>query len=202
MDTVLFRAKEKLALIDSRCLYINSSFTFNDSVILKTQDQRSFVNSLVTKHGNKANLLYRGTKDGWGCDEFHSKCDSKGPTLILFKTNSKRVCGGFTEAKWDRSGDYKEDARSFLFSVDLKLYFPVLDPTKAIYCKSDQGPTFGFNNDLSAYSAPFDNALNCCSRPGYPSYKVAAELNGKSVLTGTSSDFTSVEIEVYEISTA
>ncbi len=28
-------------------------------------------------------LLYRGSEDGWGLEDFHSRCDNKGATMTL-----------------------------------------------------------------------------------------------------------------------
>jgi hypothetical protein len=31
-------------------------------------------------------LLFRGSRDGWTAKDFHSRCDGKGPTVSLFRT--------------------------------------------------------------------------------------------------------------------
>ena len=40
------------------------------------------------KYRKKYNLLYKLTRDGDGCFTFHSKCDGKGPTIIIIQTTT------------------------------------------------------------------------------------------------------------------
>jgi hypothetical protein len=48
---------------------------------------------------DKWSLLYRGTRDGFGSDDFHSKCDSHSSTLTLLKAKgSSFIFGGYTTA--------------------------------------------------------------------------------------------------------
>jgi hypothetical protein len=63
---------------------------------------------------DKWSLLYRATRDGFGSNDFHSKCDGHANTLTIFKAKqSKFIFGGFTTAIWDSSNDYKSDPNSF-----------------------------------------------------------------------------------------
>ena len=42
-------------------------------------------------------LLYRGSRDGFGSKEFHAKVDAKGPTLTIVKSKQfNRVFGSYT----------------------------------------------------------------------------------------------------------
>jgi hypothetical protein len=43
-------------------------------------------------------MLYRGSENGWDCEDFHSRCDKKGPTISLFKIKDGDVIGGYTKA--------------------------------------------------------------------------------------------------------
>ena len=50
---------------------------------------------------DKWTLLYRGTRDGFGADVFHSKCDDHPNTLTLLKAKeSSFIFGGFTSVNW------------------------------------------------------------------------------------------------------
>jgi hypothetical protein len=51
--------------------------------------------------GNKklaTTLLFRGSEHGWMGEDFHSRCDKKGPTISLFKVKNGDCIGGFTKA--------------------------------------------------------------------------------------------------------
>ena len=52
-------------------------------------------------------LCYRASVDGWGAKNFHSKCDDKGPTVVLVQVG-KFIFGGFTDTNWSvaRRGKY------------------------------------------------------------------------------------------------
>ncbi len=74
-----------------------------------------------------------------------SLIQKKGPTLTLLKSKNSRVFGGFTSQHWEfnQAEAFKEDSSAFIFSMDsLKQYKP-LDPSKAIFCSSKLGPSFG-----------------------------------------------------------
>jgi hypothetical protein len=95
-------------------------------------------------------LLYRGTRDGFGSSNFHSKCDQQSNTVTIILTTAGYIFGGFAPVAWESSGGHKADntGKSFLFSLknprntEPKI-FPLSNPSLAIYCHSGYGPTFG-----------------------------------------------------------
>lgn len=64
-------------------------------------------------------LLYRGSRDGFGGKEFHQKVDAKGPSLTIIKSKQfGRVFGGFTNIQYSLQGKAKKHSgQTFLFSV-------------------------------------------------------------------------------------
>jgi BTB/POZ domain-containing protein KCTD9 len=48
----------------------------------------------------KLNLLYKATKDGFRAINFHSRCDNKGPTISVIKSEQGKTFGGFTNLNW------------------------------------------------------------------------------------------------------
>ena len=54
----------------------------------------------------KAELLYRGTRDGFGFNQCHSKIDDKGPTLSIIKTTENKIFGGYTTIPWKKEGSW------------------------------------------------------------------------------------------------
>ncbi len=57
---------------------------------------------LASLLGNKSTtLLYNGSAHGWTGDDFHARCDDKGPTISLFKISYGGDCiGGYTSTSW------------------------------------------------------------------------------------------------------
>lgn len=157
------------------------------SLIVKEPTQRLFLQGLLSPHGTKAELLYRGSTDTFTRKAFHHKCDGKGSTVSLFLTDTDRRCGGFTAQSWHSRGEYTADPHAFLFSLDSLRFFPVQDPLRAIYGSNDYGPSFGwsiYGYDLSARDEPFNEKGKCRSFPNNFAYRVPADKQGGSLLTG------------------
>jgi hypothetical protein len=150
--------------------------------------------------------LYRGTRDGFDSDYFHSKCDNKSPTLSICKAHeSSFIFGGFTTVNWDSSNNWKSDRNAFIFSLTNKDNKPVkmkVVPNRhkyAIYCHSEYGPVFGRGTDIciannANTTMDSDSYLGKCYK--HPQYAFGTN-EAKSFLAG-SHDFQLDEIEVYE----
>jgi hypothetical protein len=96
----------------------NSTFLFGS---LKVNEFRSYMNSFKSiqilkgeqqsfdliklcefSPNDKFTLLYRGTRDGFGSNDFHSKCDGHSNTLTILKAEqSSYIFGGFALVKWE-----------------------------------------------------------------------------------------------------
>jgi hypothetical protein len=105
---------------------------------------------------DKWSLLYRGTRDGFGYNDFHSKCDGYSNTLTIIKAKkSKFIFGGYTTVSWESCHQspvkFKSDPNAFIFSLTNKDNQPVkmkINPNRheyAIICHSRYGPMFGFD---------------------------------------------------------
>ena len=93
-------------------------------------------------------LIYRATNDGFGVNDFHSKCDNHLPTLCIFKVKQTGfIFGGYTEAAWDMSEDFKTDPNAFIFSLTNNDQKPckmkTTNPKRSIYGSPSMGPLFG-----------------------------------------------------------
>merc|ERR1719204_510907 len=138
-----------------------------------------FINDQLKKVSKKmGGLLFQASKDGDAVSTFHSRCDSKGPSVVIVETKSGNVFGGYTSTSWSNSGGYQGSTGAFLFRLrpsmkryDLRSsYFG-----NAIYRGSSYGPVFGsghtlyINNCMSiptcyvrntAYDIPTEYELN------------------------------------------
>jgi hypothetical protein len=125
--------------------------------------------------GKRFTLLWRGSRDGFGSDDFHIRCDGRAPTLTLIVDNAGNICGGFTPVAWEsgvRNGEFGEDNNctkadpsltGFIFSLKNPRGIPATKfrlkaeaQNSAIDCNSGSGPTFYhiflcFNGRSSAY---------------------------------------------------
>ena len=69
----------------------------------------------------EAKMLYRGTRDGFDGKNFHKRCDNKGSTLIIARSDHNRVFGAFTDIPWTSPKQRKQvegKGNSFLFTID------------------------------------------------------------------------------------
>lgn len=157
--------------------------------------------------GNHFVLLWRGTRDGFTAHDFHTRCDGHANTIVIVLDTSGNIFGGFTPLAWesDEEGKYKVDNQlaSFLFTLKNPHNFPAkkfgLKPeekTRAIYCDSSCGPSFGDDIGVS------DNCHKQFSYTGTfgRTYENDTRLIGKTFFSGPG-NFTVKEIEVYEVTT-
>jgi hypothetical protein len=113
-------------------------------------------------------LLYRGSRDGFGAKDFHDKCDEHEKTITVLLDTEGYIFGGYTPVAWESrewNGEHihlmdnrwKEDPsfESFVF----RLYDPA-NPTAtnywskkvkpaAIFCSNVSGPGFGCDLQVS-----------------------------------------------------
>ena len=102
----------------------------------------------------RLNLLYRGSEHGFTSNAFHQTCDGHPKVLILIKSISGNIFGGYSSKGWDSANlGYSNDEYAFLFSLVNKEHSPFLIkcsmPDYAIYYDSNYGPIFGAGMDLS-----------------------------------------------------
>jgi hypothetical protein len=162
--------QEGASLFGSIRLFGFSCMNSLKSQILKGEQQLSELLKLCEFLPNdKWSLLYRGTRDGFDSNDFHSKCDGHANTLTIFKAEqSEFIFGGYTTVAWEscsKSGKWKSDPNAFIFSLTNKDNTPLqmkIDPNQqqcAIFCHSECGPSFG-KDILIANNA--NTTMNSC----------------------------------------
>lgn len=62
-------------------------------------------------------LLYRGTRDGFGLNNFHRHCDNKGSTMVCIRTDKGCVFGGYTPVNWEPKISTVYHASGWLFTL-------------------------------------------------------------------------------------
>ncbi|XP_060598700.1 uncharacterized protein LOC132752397 [Ruditapes philippinarum] len=96
--------------------------------------------------------LYKAKENKANVDEFHRKCDAKGPTVTILYGVYNTTFGGYTSKDWSSPAKKRtiQDDKAFLFtkndSADAKcVIFPIKRDKKdvAITCYAKYGPAFG-----------------------------------------------------------
>ena len=152
-------------------------------------------------------LVYRRSSNGASYSAFHTAVDDKGPTLIIFKTNTGEVFGGYTPDGWSSSySGYRNNNNAFLFNLTSDRKATPYYPQNSIYSNSGHGPTFGGGHDIylnNSMDGGYFNVHSYNSIDG-SSYRSSTSLKA---LTGLNTTYTNqsfgagfiTEIEVYTI---
>jgi hypothetical protein len=178
-----------------------------NSQILTHQQYYDLINLCEFDFYDKWSLLYRGSRDGFGANDFHSKCDGHSQTLTILKAKKTlNIFGAFTTVEWESCtwpGKYKSDANAFIFSLTNQENKPLkMRPIKyenAVFAYSQYGPAFGkgfeiliannSNKRMDSYS-DFGHSYK------HPQYAFGTK-EAQTFLTG-SYYFQLDEIEVYQ----
>jgi hypothetical protein len=202
----MFDQEEETSVFASIRLY-GYSFSNMDSLkseILTDDQSLELIKLCEFSPNDEWSLLYRGTRDGFGSDDFHSKCDGHSNTLTILKANGTSfIFGGFTAVSWDSFSEEKSDPNAFIFSLTNKDNKPLkmeINPNRhqcAIFCHSSCGPIFGIDICIA------DNAnttMDSCSCLGFaykhPQYEYGT--NEAETFMAGSYNFQLDEIEVYQ----
>ena len=145
----------------------------------------------LNKRIKKFTLLFRASKHGFRSQDFHKRCDNKSNTVTLIKTTNGRRFGGFTDAQWDQSNNYKSGSNGFIFSLDDKAIYYNKNGSYNIYCSSGNGPYFG--------SGDFYLSDNCDSSPSGESSGNSYQTYSKNYALSGYSNFFVKNYEVFQL---
>ena len=123
----------------------------------KKEEELSIKNWIHPYKQIKFKLLFRMSRDGTTAINFHTKCDSKGKTMILIETKDGNRFGGYTSLQWNMEGEKRYGDNVWLFNLEGIIYkFILIKQSKlaAIICDMNNGPSFDEgisfkNNDLT-----------------------------------------------------
>jgi hypothetical protein len=62
------------------------------------------------------NLIHKASRDGFKASDFHSRCDGKGATVSVIKSEYGKTFGGFTNLSWNSSTGWIPGEGNPLFS--------------------------------------------------------------------------------------
>jgi len=162
--------------------------------IIKDYEEIDFVVNKISEkfNGSRFKLLYKGSRDGDGAADFHSRCDEAEKTLTIVEDNYGNRFGGFTTQDWGGEYMQKKDDDAFIFSIDKNKIYEVIPEQNAIGCYPNFGPVFFgcqiriYDNFLSKGGTTYKKGLN---------YRTTEDFE----LTNGNQNFGVREIEVYEV---
>ena len=169
---------------------VNYSFNKDSKIIMNDENKEKMIREWINPNKNiKFTLLFRKSRDGSNCSDFHRNCDNKGPTLTLIETDKGYKFGGYTPLDWENpsSGKDKNDELTFLFSLNQMKKFTKMNNDRSICVVSCYGPIFGNGTDLYINSDLNTGVTNC-----------STFLKNRELTNGESS-FNVKEIEIYKV---
>ena len=111
--------------------------------------QKSIINWIKEKinkdHPLQFKLLFKMEENTSKSEDFHKACDNQGPTLVIIKTKTQRIFGGFTPLDWGKTGGGIKDQsnQTFIFSLNLNKKYDLLKIKDQAINRSSDGPKFG-----------------------------------------------------------
>ena len=168
--------------INSNWSEIKKNKTQESILLNETKRCDEFLQKIFEWTGGKnMELLYRGTRDGMSAQEFHNRCNNKGPTISLFKNERGYLFGGYASIDWISCNNYRSAPDSFVFTLT-NMYdieptkFPNTDSRYSIYDQSNCGPIFGSGHDIRicfgySYSTNFPQSYKDVLGKGYSIFK-------------------------------
>jgi hypothetical protein len=157
--------------------------------------------------GKQFQLLWRGSRDGFGGRDFHNRCDGHPNTITVILDTKGNVFGGYTPTAWESPKGHRdksdESLKTFLYTLRnpngvpaRKFALKAEEKHKAINCFPWRGPGFGSGCDLFVSNHCNTNAESASTVGA--SYVNNTGLDGDTLLTG-GHFFIVAEIEVFEI---
>jgi hypothetical protein len=145
------------------------------------------------KKPNKIKLLLDSKRDGDLTSTFYDKCSGKYPTVVLVKTTKGHRFGGYSSISWKNlNGSFFSDKNNFIFSLDKKKKYNILNPENAIQTSSSYF-AFGRGSDFLVGNNCTSNSNNYNNNSGTYNTTEKYELNGGEINFAVSS------YEVYQI---
>lgn len=143
-------------------------------------------------------ILFNTKIDGDNASTFHDKCDGKSPTLIIIKSNSENIFGGYVTSPWSANNSDIYAQNSFIFSLNQKQKY---------YAKSqDMSTIYGGERNNQKDSMMFKVGCcdiqirhNCTNTNQNSTNCDRYAANPQNILNGGNKNFTVSNLEVYEI---
>jgi hypothetical protein len=172
-----------------------------DSDIFKSKEDYNFIAENISKRVNlkiqEIKQIFKASSNGDNINAFQESCMYVKNILVLILSDEKKCFGGFTSAEFDNNNGYKHDENAFIFSINNKEIYPILNRYKrmAINCYDDWYISV-FGNDIYICDCFFSKNGNI-TQEGFYDYS-DSKIKGDYKLTGKKY-FSVSELEVYQI---
>ena len=150
LQDIISNLKERVEILENKIRIIEENKEEcdlkNSKIIPNDYEKEKEIKKWINPNKKiKFELLFRKSRDGSKCSDFHRCCDNKGPTLTLVKTSKNYIFGGYTPFNWKSQIDYspENDNDTFIFSLNLMKKYNKIREESLLYFNSDFGPCCG-----------------------------------------------------------
>ena len=114
------------------------------SLVFKSAEEEIFVKkNLKEKVAKKIkNMIYGATKDGDKANDFHKKCDNKGPLLYMIRTKNDIVFGIYVSKPICSDGITRNDSTQMVICPYKNFSILSLDGNSTYHCNPNSGALF------------------------------------------------------------
>jgi len=97
-------------------------------------------------------LIYRASRDGFAAKSFNSRCDNKGKTISIIKSEHNQIFGGYTDISFNSTvNNYiPGNGNTFVFSLSKNTMHECYRKEYEIYSHSSYLMCFG-GHDMCIY---------------------------------------------------
>lgn len=158
----------KINFIEEECTIKYEEYFFNGidfkgftKEIIKTAEEANQILNWIDKspHSLRVEKIYTATLEENTSNDFHKKCDNKGPTIVLCEELKDGYrFGGYAKEEWELSGNIKYDRNSFLFNLDKNKKY-ISKEGCYIYGGPNHGPHFGYANLALIWSSKINTFI-------------------------------------------
>jgi len=167
--------------------------------VLATENEWNLLSDLCGKKLQMQLLLFKASVDGLNAVNFHSKCDNKGPTITLIKSEFGQVFGGYISQSWGKNCNDCTDENSFVFSLTQCQIYRRLG-YHSHYDNNTYGPWFGNTQFGIGRGESNDKIINnFCKSEDYSTSGISFEKSSARISGSPNGRFTAQEVEVYRI---
>ena len=157
-----------------------------DDVVSRIQD--------ILLKGVKFHLVYKAFDLDDKAQTFHEKCDELDMSLVLIETDNDARFGGFTTKSWKGNCVKKKDNNAFVFNLETRKIFEIIENEPAIGGYPKFGPVF-FGCQIRIYDNFFTKGGSTCHRG------LNYNTNEDFELTNGEQKYLVKDIEVYRLET-
>jgi len=178
-----------------------SQAIFKNSLIIEDVKDQMLLQKWVSEASDNAEikfqLLWKASIDGFRASIFHSKCDGKGPTVTIIKSDRDQVFGGYTSMPWKSAGEFGQDSKAFVYSLSHKTkHSNQKNNGHSVYHDNRFGPVFGSGFDICVVDNSNESGKSYSQ--GNETYELPSDASAQTYFAGAFK-FKIKEIEVYGV---